>query len=531
MGAKKMSQKLFDYRLRSRTTKSPLFYIISFIAIFFFVYAEKLFSSSSILQTIHLTAQQSADELSLPQPVELTDSSNVDNADAFQLSRQENDEETETDQQSADELRLLQSDEPSEPSILEDASQINNDASQLSAKENGEETETVQQSADELRLPQSDLPSEPTIVDSGDASQLSAKENGEDDKEKEAEEEEEEEEDEEEDPLIPPENVSKEERMTWFRRQLPELKILKSSGLSLQFHSRVMSFINTGCLLLFHIIWLSPARSFGNRDFLTMDTLFQVHPQACLLILSRTMDSKRGDTILKPLIDRGFKVFAVTPDLPFLVKDTPAEAWLQEMNIGTKDPGHIPLSQNLANLIRLAFLYKYGGVYLDTDIIVLRDMSGLRNVIGAQSVDSVTRKWNRLNGAIMIFDINHPILLEFLQEFASTFDGNKWGHNGPYLVSRVIERLGSIPANNLRILPPKAFYPVNWYKIGRLFRKPENESESRWVESKISELYAGETYAIHLWNKRSRELEIEEGSVMARIISQHCVVCAGITRS
>ncbi|XP_061347725.1 uncharacterized protein LOC133293204 [Gastrolobium bilobum] len=330
------------------------------------------------------------------------------------------------------------------------------------------------------------------------------------------------------DPLIPPENVSRNERIAWFRRLLPELEILQSSNLSQQFHSRVLNFLNQGCSVLFHITWFSPAQSFGKREFLTMDTLFKAHPQGCLLIISRSMDSKRGYRILKPLLDLGFKVYAITPDLPFLVKDTPAEGWLEEMNSGNKDPGHIPLSQNLSNLIRLAMLYKYGGVYMDTDMIVLKDFSELRNAVGAQSVDSVTKKWTRLNGAIMIFDINHPILLDFLQEFSATFDGNKWGHNGPYLVSRVIERVGSTPGYNLTILPPKAFYPVDWLRIGRLFKKPENESESRLVESKLNELSEGETFAVHLWNKRSRELAIEEGSVMARLISDHCVVCDSI---
>ncbi|GMH03187.1 hypothetical protein Nepgr_005026 [Nepenthes gracilis] len=27
----------------------------------------------------------------------------------------------------------------------------------------------------------------------------------------------------------------------------------------------------------------------------------------------------------------------------------------------------------------------------------------------------------------------HPLLLKFIEDFATTFDGNKWGHNGPYL--------------------------------------------------------------------------------------------------
>ena len=333
----------------------------------------------------------------------------------------------------------------------------------------------------------------------------------------------------EEDPLIPPENISREERIEWFKKQIPNLEILKSSSLSDQFHYRVLNFLNNGCSILFHIIWLSPAKSFGKREFLTMDTLFKSHPRACLLIISRSMDSQAGYRILKPLLDRGFKVMGITPDLPFLVKGTPAEAWLEEISSGTKDPGQIPLSQNLSNLIRLAMLYKYGGVYMDVDMVILRDLSGLKNAVGAQSVDGVTRQWTRLSGAVMIFDINHPILVDFLQEFATTFDGNRWGYNGPYLVSRVIGRVENMPGYDLTILRPKAFYPVDWIRIGSLFKKPSDDNERRWVEDKVIEmLYEGGTYAVHLWNKMSRELKIEEGSVMARIIAERCVVCDNI---
>ncbi|KAI4328691.1 hypothetical protein L6164_021026 [Bauhinia variegata] len=334
------------------------------------------------------------------------------------------------------------------------------------------------------------------------------------------------------DPLVPPRNIPREERIAWFKTQLPKLDILKPSNSSETFHFRVLSFLNQGCSTLFHMIWLTPAKSFGKREFLTMETLFKVNPQACLVILSSAMDSRRGYKILKPLLDRRFKVLAITPDLPFLVKRTPAQAWLEEIKSGTKDPGSIPLSQNLSNLIRLAMLYKYGGVYMDTDLIVLKDFSVFRNAIGAQSVDSVTKKWNRLNSAIMIFDIRHPILLEFLKEFASTFDGNRWGHNGPYLVSRVIERLERKSKYNVTILPPKTFYPVDWLRIGKLFRKPQNEAESKWMEDRLLELlYTGETYAVHLWNKMSKKLVIEEGSVMARLLTRRCVLCDNTTNT
>lgn len=327
------------------------------------------------------------------------------------------------------------------------------------------------------------------------------------------------------DTLVPPENITKEERIVWFRRRLSETEILESNDLSQKFHGRVLEFLNHGCSIQLYMTWLSPAKEFGKRQFLSLDTLFKAHPNGCLMILSRTMDTKRGYRILKPLIDKGFKVLAITPDVSFLLKNTPAEAWLESMKKGDKDPGFVPFPQNLSNLLRIAVLYKYGGAYLDTDFVVLRDFFDLRNAIGVQSVDSKTKQWTRLNNAVLIFDINHPVLLDFMEDFAENFNGNRWGYNGPYLISRVVERVGTKRGYNLTILPPKAFYPVNWMEINKLLKKPRNESESKWVESKVNELNEGETYGIHLWNRSSKELEIEEGSVVAKIISDHCVIC------
>jgi hypothetical protein len=43
---------------------------------------------------------------------------------------------------------------------------------------------------------------------------------------------------------------------------------------------------------------------------------------------------------------------------------------------------------HITEIIRLASLYKYGGVYLDTDVIVMRDLSGLRNCLGTELAGS-----------------------------------------------------------------------------------------------------------------------------------------------
>lgn len=330
-------------------------------------------------------------------------------------------------------------------------------------------------------------------------------------------------------PWIPPLNVTEEDRIVWFRERLPGFDIFKSDDLARRFHSRVLEFFNPSCEAQFFMTWISPVESFRSREFLAMESLFKVHPRGCLTMLSRSMDSIAGYRILKPLLDLGFKVQAVTPDLPLLFKNTPAETWYSELKMGNKDPGEIPLAQNLSNLMRLAVLYKYGGVYMDTDFIVLRPFNGLRNSIGVQSIDEVSKNWTRLNNAVLIFDMNHPLLFKFIQEFALTFNGSKWGHNGPYLVSRVVQRVRTRPGFNFTVLPTMAFYPVDWTKIGGLFKKPKNEVESKWVNAKLVQL--SESYGVHLWNKQSSRLAIEEGSVMGRLISDHCVTCRNVYSS
>lgn len=325
-------------------------------------------------------------------------------------------------------------------------------------------------------------------------------------------------------PSHPPINVTEEERIAWFREELPRLEIFKSTELTEKFTHRAEIFFQRGCELPFFMTWISPAKTFGQRELFAVESVFKAHPLACLMILSQTMDSVQGEEILKPLVQMGYRVEAISPDLPFLFKDTPAEAWFEEMKTGDKDPGEIPLAQNLSNLLRLSVLYKYGGIYLDTDFILLKKLSSLRNTIGAQSMNPETRNWTRLNNAVLIFDKNHPLIYKFIEEFSLTFDGNKWGHNGPYLVSRVVQRVMNRPGYDFTVLPPMAFYPLNWNRITGFFKQPDNRVESRWMAAKLLQM-SGETYGVHLWNKQSSRLTIEEGSIMSHLISQSCVLC------
>lgn len=227
----------------------------------------------------------------------------------------------------------------------------------------------------------------------------------------------------------------------------------------------------------FFMTWISPVSAYGLRERLCLESVFKWHPSASVVILSRSLDSEDGKKLFEPFLRRGYRVMAVTPDLPYLFNNTPADRWLRDMRVGSRDPGDINFSQNLSNIMRLLVLYRYGGIYLDSDIIVLKNLSRLSNAVGAQSSDLQTGKWSRLNNAVLIFDRKAPSVYSFIEEFTRTFNGSKWGHNGPYLVTRVVKR---IKGNAVAVLPPRAFYPVNWVHIASLFQAPRDHAESRW---------------------------------------------------
>lgn len=301
------------------------------------------------------------------------------------------------------------------------------------------------------------------------------------------------------------------------------VKMLQYEGVvRKQFGVRVMKFFkpsssDSSCKSRFFMTWISSAESFGERELLSLGSVFKTHPNGCLIIASHSLDSPRGVQILRPFSDKGFKVTAISPDFSYLLKNTAAEAWYNQLKRGKVNPGEISLGQNLSNLLRIGLLYRFGGIYLDTDVIVMKSLGHLRNAIGAQTNDLATGNWSRLNNAVMIFDKGHPLLLEFIQEFALTFDGNRWGHNGPYLVSRVVERLSGRDGFNLTVLPPLAFYPVDWNRISSLFEGPRSPSHSKWMFAKLRQIRS-QSFAVHLWNKQSRQLKVENGSIIQHLM-------------
>ncbi|KAK9666578.1 hypothetical protein RND81_14G195200 [Saponaria officinalis] len=322
----------------------------------------------------------------------------------------------------------------------------------------------------------------------------------------------------------PPSNCTKEERIIWLKEKLQESKLVKSTSKTQNFEEKIQGFLGNNCKVKIFLTWIFHANLFGKREMFVLESILKAHHDGgCVVILSRTMDSNPGRAVLQPVLDRGYRVLALAPDYQYLFSDTPGQGWLERLNAGEVDPGTVPITLNLSNLLRLAVLYKYGGVYFDNDMVILKDVSKLRNTIGIQSVDRKTGTWRTMSNAMLSFDKGHPLLWRFMEEFAWNFDGFKWGFNGPNLATRVVSKALNDSKYQFNLIAPIAFFPIDWKKIPQLFEKPNKNGP----KDKFGEIN-GESYGIHLWNRQTQSLKIQNKSVIGRLISKHCIICQNI---
>lgn len=177
---------------------------------------------------------------------------------------------------------------------------------------------------------------------------------------------------------------------------------------------------------------------------------------------------------------------------------------------------------HISDFLRYLTLWRWGGTYLDMDIVMLRSMEELPpNYTGAESN-------THLAAGIMNFDsdgFGHEIAYQCLQNFQQTFDGSNWGNNGPGVVTRVIKNVCGTDNIELmmdikrcmgfKVYPIEAFYAIPWRQWMHFF-EPEllQQTMTRTQNS----------FVAHIWNKHSIKRPIRVGTKCAYCLmaEMHC---------
>ncbi|XP_032887546.1 lactosylceramide 4-alpha-galactosyltransferase-like [Amblyraja radiata] len=178
-------------------------------------------------------------------------------------------------------------------------------------------------------------------------------------------------------------------------------------------------------------------------------------------------------------------------DLDDLFYGTPLFDWYKKI-----DPEHEEYWIHvLSDACRIALLWKYGGIYLDTDIISLKPLDFI-NFICEQS-------YNYANGAALGFSRNHPFTKESMFEYVEKYIGGKWGQQGPDLITRMLKKWCETQEINdflNKTCKGVTFYPKDWFYPIPYSNWQSYFENGRWEENNSVEDQFSETRGVHIWN-------------------------------
>ncbi|XP_034100892.1 lactosylceramide 4-alpha-galactosyltransferase-like [Drosophila nasuta] len=183
------------------------------------------------------------------------------------------------------------------------------------------------------------------------------------------------------------------------------------------------------------------------------------------------------------------------------------------------------LMNNMSNLLRLLALYRYGGIYMDEDVIMFRSLKDESpNFMGAETEDSIG------NSVIGMEPTGHGRLFSymFLDDFKRNYSGNVWGYNGPDVLVRMMKvicgtndvnlmRTDATRCLGIKVLNVTAFYEINWLERDNFFDetpKIVNETLTRLKKS----------YGMHTWNhvKTNWTQSVNSPSAYIQLVAKNC---------
>ena len=163
----------------------------------------------------------------------------------------------------------------------------------------------------------------------------------------------------------------------------------------------------------------------------------------------------------------------------------------------------------VSDVMRLIVLEQYGGVYFDTDVEVVRDISPLlddEGFIGFENDQFVN------SGQVMAAKAHHPVIQEMIEEYKklhfTNADGTATPVGCPRLNTDVMEQFGLIRNGREQVVAGIHVYPADYFNP---------------VDSTTGKLTKTEnTYSIHWysmsWLPKRVQMKAKMGRILRRVL-------------
>ncbi|KAH8363587.1 hypothetical protein KR084_011796 [Drosophila pseudotakahashii] len=296
---------------------------------------------------------------------------------------------------------------------------------------------------------------------------------------------------------------------------IPLLDVLKaknqpSSGRSIFFHETT-NFQRDEKIRLIH---LTP------REACAIESAALHNPRLTVFVLfaGATHRLSKGDLLIKALSQyknirlRHLNVWRYAAG-------SPIEKWLKNGKLFKSKY----LFPHVSDLLRYVTLYKYGGFYLDLDVVVLKSLEKMPpNFTGAESNKSLACGVMKMSSN----GLGHKMASQCLRDLQANYDANKWGNSGPGVITRVAKKQCSTDSvrsmisnpkrcKGFKVYDPKAFYAIPWLQWKDFFQPNRiNVTMKRISKSPV----------IHVWNKFSRgwKLKTKDQCAYTKLAKLHC---------
>ncbi|CAH0563715.1 unnamed protein product [Brassicogethes aeneus] len=238
-----------------------------------------------------------------------------------------------------------------------------------------------------------------------------------------------------------------------------------------------------------------------------------------LLYLSSGVIKNEGsepDRLLEALLSyNNVKIYHV--DVMKYVRDTPAEVLFLKERVQRSEYQ----VSHASDVMRYLTLWKYGGVYLDLDVIVLKSFDELdENFSGAQLPTEIA-------AGVMGFgnsEIGKKYATDCLSDLVDNFDGFIWGANGPDVITRFASKLCNTEkgfdvtktCENFTVYGPEIFYPIPYYWWYYYFDGVHKKAGQNMIKN---------AHVLHVWksmNTEYKQFRTEDSSIYTDYAKLFC---------
>eukprot|EP00968_Pinguiococcus_pyrenoidosus_P026312 scaffold7068_cov301-Pinguiococcus_pyrenoidosus.AAC.7 len=217
-------------------------------------------------------------------------------------------------------------------------------------------------------------------------------------------------------------------------------------------------------------------------------------------------------SLLDEIANGGCFIERVSFDYFSFFVGSPLESWLSK-NLKDLRKGQYWYS-HATDLFRTVALWRFGGWYLDTDVLVLKPLGGFSNTVAWEGPNRPL-----VNNAVSVFARQSLLMREIMHHITIAYKKKDWISAGPGAITTTLVRW---PRKNcadpdcIHILSNRAFFPIAHFEP--LFRPDVGDDEA-------ARLLDG-AYCIHLWNRDTKRHKATQRSIFAREYKRNCIMCA-----